>query len=289
MLDSEEGAEQIVSRVRAGRTFTGSWPENAPCAVALSFDNDHETPWLNAGDTRPGSLSEAEYGFRRGMPRILSLLAEFEVKATFFIPGLAAHLHPADVEGILAAGHEVGLHGWNHERPSSLASGEEERLLHRSIELFQNSFGITPRGMRTPSFDTSTQTLNLAVGVGLRYDSSMMADDEPYEILLAEKPSGLIEVPVDWSRDDAIYFLTDRDAGLRPHLTPDEVAGIWLGELAVAQKEGGLFQLTMHPDIISHRSRIGILESILVASKSIDAWCATHDGVAEYAATGLFM
>jgi peptidoglycan/xylan/chitin deacetylase (PgdA/CDA1 family) len=251
--------------------------------VALSFDSDHETPWLNAGDIRPGSLSEAEYGMRRGMPRILSLLSEFDVKATFFIPGLAAHLHPTDVERILSAGHEIGLHGWNHERPSSLAQGEEERLLNRSISLFQNSFGVTPVGMRTPSLDTSTQTLDLAVQVGLLYDSSLQADDDPYEVLLAERPSGLIEVPVDWSRDDAIYFLTDRESGLRPHLAPDEVTQLWMREMSLARDEGGLFQLTLHPDIIGHRSRVGILESVLETSMTFGAWCATHESVARHA------
>jgi peptidoglycan/xylan/chitin deacetylase (PgdA/CDA1 family) len=287
MLNSEEGADRIVSAVRAGRSFSGPWPTGAPCAVALSFDSDHETPWLNAGDIRPGSLSEAEYGMRRGMPRILSLLSEFDIKATFFIPGLAAHLHPTDVERILSAGHEIGLHGWNHERPSSLAQGEEERLLNRSISLFQNSFGVTPVGMRTPSLDTSSQTLDLAVQVGLLYDSSLQADDDPYEVLLAERPSGLIEVPVDWSRDDAIYFLTDRESGLRPHLAPDEVTRLWMREMSLARDEGGLFQLTLHPDIIGHRSRVGILESVLETSMTFGAWCATHESVARHALENL--
>lgn len=287
MLSSEEGADRVVTAVRAGRSFPGPWPNGASCAVGLSFDSDHETPWLNAGDIRPGSLSEAEYGMRRGMPRILSLLSEFDVKATFFIPGMAAHLHPTDVERILTAGHEIGLHGWNHERPSSLAQGEEERLLDRSISLFQNSFGVTPVGMRTPSLDTSPQTLELAVQAGLLYDSSLQADDDPYEVLLAERHSGLIEVPVDWSRDDAIYFLTDRESGLRPHLSPDAVSRLWMQEMSLAHDEGGLFQLTLHPDIIGHRSRVGILKSVLEASKNFGAWCTTHENVARHALDNL--
>lgn len=286
-VESELEFVTIVECVRAGRSFGGPWPNDAPFAVAISFDSDHETPWLNAGDTRPGALSEAEYGFRRGMPRILRLLDDYQVKATFFVPGLAARLHPTDIDSVLEHGHEVGLHGWKHERTSDLGLGEEEDLLNRSIDLFRKEFGIKPQGMRTPSLDTSANTLPLALAAGLLYDSSLMSDDDPYELVIKGKPTGLIEVPVDWIRDDAVYFLTVRDSGLRPHLSPDDVARIWSVEMLGAVAEKGLFQLTLHPDIIGHRSRIKILDQVLAQALNAGAWFGTHAQVASQARQAL--
>ena len=62
----------IVDRVRAGRTLRPRlWPEGARCAVALSFDSDHETNELRDGGESPGKLSQGQYGNRQGVPRIL--------------------------------------------------------------------------------------------------------------------------------------------------------------------------------------------------------------------------
>ncbi len=283
----EDDAHAAVNAVRAGAAFRGPWPGQAPFAVAISFDSDHETPWLIAGDTRPSRLSEAEYGVRRAMPRILSLLGSANVPATFFIPAVAASLHPADVERIVDGGHEIALHGWAHERPSTLAEGEEERLLHASLQLFEGNFGLLPRGQRTPSWDSSDRTLQLAMEAGLLYDSSLMADEEPYLLQFNGSTVSLVEIPVDWIRDDAMYFLMDREAGLRPQATPEDVSRIWHRELDVARSEGGLFQLTLHPDIIGHRSRIGVLEALISDAADAGGWFATHVDIAALAAAEL--
>src|SRR5919204_538354 len=69
------------------------WPDSARVAVALSFDSDHETPALRDGETRPGRLSQGEYGSRVGAPRILRLLEQPAIPATFFMPAVSALLH----------------------------------------------------------------------------------------------------------------------------------------------------------------------------------------------------
>ena len=62
------------------------------------------------------------------------------------------------------------------------------------------------------------------------YDSSLMADDEPYELLLHGRPTGMVEVPVDWSRDDAAFFVMDRWSGVRPVPRPRDVLQAWTDE-----------------------------------------------------------
>src|SRR5919201_5203195 len=97
-----------VPRGRAGRSLAPSvWPDSARVAVALSFDSDHETPALRDGETRPGKLSQGEYGSRVGAPRILRLLGQHAIPATFFMPAVSALLHEAEVRSYVEAGHEV--------------------------------------------------------------------------------------------------------------------------------------------------------------------------------------
>src|ERR687885_767844 len=84
-----------VERVRAGSSLKpSSWPAGARVAVALSFDSDHETIPLRDGETQPGKLSQGEYGARAGVPRILNLLAQHDICASFFMPAVSALLHP---------------------------------------------------------------------------------------------------------------------------------------------------------------------------------------------------
>ena len=92
--------------------------------------------------------------------------------------------------------------------------------------------------------------------MGLIYDSSLMADDEPYEILENGEATGVVELPVEWIRDDAPYWAMDRFGGTRPYTPPSSVLEIFMREFDGAYEEGGLFLLTMHPHFIGHRSRI---------------------------------
>jgi peptidoglycan-N-acetylglucosamine deacetylase len=274
-----------VERVRAGdRLVPQSWPGGARVAVAISFDPDHETIPLRDGETRPGKLAQGEYGSRVAAPRILDLLAEYSVPASFFMPAVSALLHPAEVEAYAAGGHEVAVHGWIHERNMLLSREDELDLTVRSVEVLEKLSGVRPVGIRTPSWDFSDNTLAIIEQLGLRYDSSLMADDEPYELVAHGRPTGIVEIPVEWIRDDAPYLMMERYGSLRPYTPPRALLGIWRDEFDAARADGGLFQLTMHPHVIGHRSRLVVLRELLahIAGHS-DVWFATHAQIADVA------
>ena len=275
----------IVDRVRAGRTLRPRlWPEGARCAVALSFDSDHETNELRDGGESPGKLSQGQYGNRQGVPRILELLARNEVPATFFVPAVTALLYPDEQRRIVAEGHEIGIHGWIHERNSVLPVEAERDLMLRSADTLESICGVRPVGMRTPSWDFSPNTLALVREMGLIYDSSLMADVDCYELLENGEPTGVVELPVEWIRDDAVYFNMNRFSGLRPHTAPEAVFDIFRREFEAAYREGGLFQLTMHPHVIGYRSRLWILEELIALMRSLPGvWFATHADVVRHA------
>ena len=114
----QEGTwRRIVGRARAGRSLRpASWPNGARCAVAISFDADHETIPLRDGDESPMRISQGQYGARQAIPRIRRLLERESVPASFFYPAVSALLHPEEVKMLAGEGHEIGIHSWIHER-----------------------------------------------------------------------------------------------------------------------------------------------------------------------------
>lgn len=274
----------LVNRVRAGRSLLPDvWPGGARCAVALSFDSDHETNELRDGGASIARLGWGEYGTRRGVPRIRRALDRYGAKASFFVPAVSALLHPEEQRSLVDDGHEIGLHGWIHERNTEVPSEAERDLMHRAADTLEQITGKRPVGMRTPSWDYSQATLGIARDMGLLYDSSLFADDDPYEIVENGTPTGIVELPVEWIRDDAAYFMMNRFGAQRPYTAPVDVLDIFRREFDGAHADGGLFLLTMHPHIIGYRSRIFILEELLshISAKG-DCWIATHADIARY-------
>jgi peptidoglycan-N-acetylglucosamine deacetylase len=281
----EEKWRGIVERVRAGRSLRPrEWPGGARCAVALSFDSDHETSELRESGESIGRLSQGQYGNRQGVPRILDILRAHDVKASFFVPAVTALLYPDEQRRVVAEGHEIGIHGWIHERNSVLPPQSERELQMRSADVLERVSGVRPVGIRTPSWDFSPHTLAITRDMGLLYDSSLMADVDCYELLMNGESTGVVELPVEWIRDDAVYFNMNRFASLRPYTPPADVFDIFKREFDAAYREGGLFQLTLHPHISGYRSRIWILDELIRYARSqAGVWFATHADVVRYA------
>ena len=281
----EEVWRERVGKVRAGRSLKpAAWKDGKRCAVALSFDSDHETNELRDGGRSIGRMSQGEYGSRVGVPRILDLLGRTGVPATFFVPAVSALLHPDEQRRVVAEGHEIGLHGWIHELNTAVPPEAERDLHFRAADTLERITGVRPVGMRTPSWDFSDATLAIERELGLLYDSSLMADDDPYEIVADGEPTGMVELPVEWIRDDAVYFNMNRFQALRPYTDPETVLSIFRREFDRAHAEGGLFLLTMHPHVITYRSRFFILEQLIAHIQATgDAWFATHADIARFA------
>lgn len=275
-----------LAKVRAGRSLMPSvWKGGARMAVALSFDSDHETFELKNGGDSIGKMSQGQYGARRGIARILKTLEKHAVPASFFMPAVVALINPDEVRSVIANGHEIGMHSWIHEFNSGLDHATERDLAFRACDVLEKLSGVRLVGMRTASWDFSPHTLAIAREMQLLYDSSLMADDEPYELLEDNEPTGMVEIPVEWIRDDAPYFAMDRMSGARPYGSPEMVANIFARELELAWEEGGLFQLTMHPHHIGHRSRMFVLEETIQLAKSKgNVWFCTHAELARYCA-----
>jgi peptidoglycan/xylan/chitin deacetylase (PgdA/CDA1 family) len=177
--------------------------------------------------------------------------------------------------------HEIGVHGWIHEHlPSVNDAAAEQEMLNRAIETLTRAIGRRPVGYRAPSWQFSPWTMKQVKDAGFLYDSSLMASDDAYEILLDKQPTGVIELPIERILDDFPYFGGATNGGLP---NPDLIEQVFRSEFDVAYEEGGLFILTMHPHITGHRSRAAGLEKLIVHMKSKPGvWFATHEQIARY-------
>ena len=275
---------RITNRARAGRSLRpASWPGGARCAVAISFDADHETIPLRDADESPMRISQGQYGNRQAVPRIRALLARESVPASFFYPAVSALLYPEEVRAVAADGHEIGIHSWIHEANTTLPREAERDLTLRAAEVLTRLAGRPPVGIRTASWDFSVNTLDIIREMGLLYDSSLMADDDAYELTDGGEPTGIVELPPEWIRDDAVYYNMVRFSALRPYTPPSAVEEIFRAEFDGAWEERGLFLLTLHPHVSGHRSRLPVLARLIAHMKARGGcWFATHAQVAEW-------
>ena len=279
---SEERVRSAVSQVRAGRDLNpASWPGGARVAVLLSFDVDNETvQGLRTGEVSPGPLSQGQYGSRVALPRIVRLLDRERIPASFFFPAWSLKLAPEQADLIKKSGrHEFAVHGWIHELNTALDAATERRLLEQAVRTLTEITGTRPVGYRAPSWNFSPNTMQIVRDMGFLYESSLMADDRPYELLHNGVPTGIVELPVEWILDDAPLF-NPRGNSYSP---PRDVMQVWIDEYDMAWEEGTMFLLTMHPHSVGHRSRIVALEGLIehIQAKG-GAWFGTHEAAARW-------
>ena len=230
----------------------------------LSFDVDAETPILVEGRRHAdnaGLMSHQAYGPRVGVPRILALLAEYHLPATFFVPGLTADRYPETVERILDAGHEVGHHSYAHFSPFDQDEQAERADFERALAALERR-GVRPEGFRCPSWEPSWRTPSIVAEYGLGYDSSLMDDDRPY--LLETDRGDLVELPVHWSLDDwEQYVYLPRPPFKSSIEAPSKVLELWTAELDAMRRTGSLFVLTCHPFLSGRPHRVEILRRLI--------------------------
>jgi peptidoglycan/xylan/chitin deacetylase (PgdA/CDA1 family) len=232
--------------------------------ACLTFDVDAESPILVHGlehTQNLGVMTHQAFGPRVGVPRILELLRDYGLPATFFVPGLTADNHPETVPRILEAGHEVAHHSYAHVAPIDQTADEERRDFERALEALARH-GVRPEGYRCPGWEPSYRTPGLVAGHGLRYDSSLFDDDRPY--VLETDAGDLVELPVSWELDDweqyAYLPRPDVGSGLE---SPSKVLDLWVANLDAYRRHGALYVLTCHPFLSGRPARIETLRKLI--------------------------
>lgn len=259
------------------------WPDGARAAVAVTFDVDAESVMLAIDPAladRPSLMSHQRYGPVTGVPRLLALLAERGLRATFFVPGATAERHPDAVRAIVEAGHEVAHHGFEHESLLGRSREEELDILRRGLDALERVAGVRPRGYRAPWWELGAHTLALLEELGFVYDSSLFERDAPYRV------GRLVEIPVSWTFDDwERYAFWPDITGSGVIARPSDVLEAWWEEIDALVEVGGCAVLTMHPFLSGRPARARALGALLDRLRERgDVWIATCGEIADHAA-----
>ena len=245
-------------------------------AVCLSFDFDAISVWLGSlKATSPSAISRGEFG-AVATERLLQMLARWEIKSTWFIPGHTIDTYPDLVRRVADAGHEIGHHNYCHENPISLSLDEEKRVLDRGTETIRRVTRKAPEGFRSPAWDLSPHSLGLLLERGFLYDSSLMGNDyTPYYCRVGDVASKdgpyvfgreveMVELPVTWGLDDfpAFEWIYGVNQGLS---SPSQVYERWAGDFDyLCEFIGeGVYCLTMHPQVIGRGHRLLMLNRLV--------------------------
>jgi peptidoglycan/xylan/chitin deacetylase (PgdA/CDA1 family) len=241
-----------------------SWLGDSAAVAVLSFDVDAESPILAQGRRYADHamvMTHQAYGPLVGVPRLLRLLEDFDLKATFFVPGLTADRYPQTVEQIVAGGHEVGHHSYSHISPVDLGAAGEREDFERALAALER-VGVRPTGHRSALWEASWDTASLVAEYGLEYDSTLMDDDKPYRL---ETPQGtIVELPPHWSLDDweQYAFLPRPPIGVNIE-SPAKVLDLWRNEVDAMARYGCLFMLTNHPFLSGRPGRVETLRKLI--------------------------
>jgi polysaccharide deacetylase family protein (PEP-CTERM system associated) len=206
------------------------------------------------------SWSSISCRVENNVDRILALLSEHDVKGTFFTLGWVAERYPAMVKRIVADGHELASHGWEHHRVSELEPSQFKEDIIRSKNILEDISGKAVRGYRAPSFSIgrgNQWALGLLAEAGYRYSSSIYPirhdhyglPDAPRFAYYPSESNGLLEVPVttvrlfqrNWPAGGGGYF----------RLWPYPMSRWFINRLNNVEKRSAIFYF--HPWEIDHQ------------------------------------
>lgn len=254
-----------------------SWPQGKQSCLFLSFDFDAETAWFGGDASAWKSqikMSHGGYGPRIGIPKILGLLKDLDLKATFFIPGWTVEAHTPACEAILNDGHEIGHHGYFHLMPDESAMERSLEEIDRGFATLHRILGVKPTGYRAPFGENSDVFLRHLAENGIEYSSSWRDDIFPYRHDIQGFDDAPVELPANYFFDDWMHGMI-KGSG-RNLVAREQVLSMWQDELEITHEWGGLLTTIFHPQVSGRPSRFKILREFLShARNNEDIWIAT--------------
>lgn len=259
------------------------WPDGQRVAVTLTFDfqGGEDVRPLPSGLIDNEEWTQCEYGPHTGIYRILRILDEEAVKATFLTCGGIAERYPEAVKAIVAAGHEVAGHGYHHETARDLTYQEEDEVQRKTMAMIANRAGTRPYGWR--SCTQSPNSIELLMQHGFLWNSNSFSHDLPF--LWEADGRVLVELPRQPFGDGRTYF--------NDHGNPADTLTIWKAMFDDFYDESKFaptyVPFQFHPYISGRVGRARTLRAIVRHMKNAEGvWLATGSEVARWCLDRVF-
>ncbi len=256
---------------------------------SFGVDVDAVAGWLGSygGEDSPDDISRGLFAGEVGSLRLLKLFERFGIKTTWFIPGHSIETFPEQMQAVVEAGHEVGIHGYSHENPIEMTPEQEEAVLDKCIDLVTKLSGRRPTGYVAPWWEFSPVSNELLLKKGIKYDHSLMHKDfEPYYVRVGDtwtkidyskqpgdwmKPlvrgqeTDLIEIPASWHLDDLPPMMFVKKApNSHGFVNPHDIEQLWRDQFDWVYREYdyAVFPITIHPDVSGRPQVLMMLERL---------------------------
>ena len=267
--------------------------------IAFGVDVDAVAGMLGSygGEDSPCDISRGMFSGEVGGPRLIRLFDKYDLPTTWFVPGHSIETFPELTRMIVAAGHEMGVHGYSHENPIAMTREQETTILDRSIELIENVSGRRPTGYVAPWWEFSTVTNEILLERGIKYDHSLMHNDfEPYYVRVGDSwkkidyaknaqtwmeplvrgvETDLVEIPANWYLDDLPPMMFIKAApNSHGFVNPRDIEQMWKDQFDWVYREmdQAVFTMTIHPDVSGRPQVLLMLERLIEYFNS-------HEGV----------
>jgi peptidoglycan/xylan/chitin deacetylase (PgdA/CDA1 family) len=256
----------------------------------FSIHCDAVAGWLGSygGQNSPGDISRGVFAGEVGMPRLVRLFERFGITQSFFIPGHTIESFPAACAQVVAAGHEVGLHGYSHENPLAMSYEQEEAVFAKSIALIEGLTGRRPTGYVAPWWEVSRNSVEILLKNGIAYDHSLMHDDfHPYYVRVGDgwtpidysqpaeswmqpftrgEATDLVEIPASWHLDDLPPMMFIKAfPNSHGYVNPRDMEQMWRDAFDWVYREHdyAVFPITIHPDVSGRPQVLAMLERLI--------------------------
>ncbi|MDE0942112.1 MAG: polysaccharide deacetylase family protein [Alphaproteobacteria bacterium] len=220
--------------------------------------------------------SNYQYGLKAGAPRVMKLLDDYGIQATFTAAAQALERAPDLTKQIVAGNHEVCSHGWRWVHQYYMDEDKERDFIRKAITSIQATTGTRPYGWLSRYLLTDN-TRRLLMEEGFTYHMDDFSDDRPFWDTDYEKPILILPYALD-SNDMKMWT--------SPSLTPSDWLQYAIDTFDWLYREGAddpqMMSFGLHLRIIGRPGRIGYFEKFLqhVTSKP-DVWITTRQQIAE--------
>lgn len=263
------------------------WPGNRTVAVVVNVMLEQWAP-----ETAPGlgpmgnplphevldhqALSWARYGTRTGARKLLTLLGERSVPATFYVSGIIADEQPELVAEIAGRGHEIAAHGWAQNIvPATLDVQAERAQIGRSLSALAAAAGTAPAGWISPRCTPSADTAQLLAEAGLVWFGDVFDADDPY--LIETSQGSIVGLPFGMEVNDLPMMVRYGEPAREFLNTFESVL-----EAALAEGRPAHIDVTVHAHVGGRPVGRRQLDLLLALAAREDVWIATRRQLAEH-------
>ncbi|WP_461240592.1 polysaccharide deacetylase family protein [Paucilactobacillus sp. N302-9] len=269
------------------------WPQSYQSASSVTINLDGQYRWMGLYPDKSDSQLKAlkvmgQNSIENGLPRMLAVLEQQAVKATFFVSGTIARHYPDLIKQIDNAGHELASFGDQNENYALLNTQQQEKLIINSKKSIENIVGHSIYGFRAPEGELTTQTLQLAKKAGYRYSSNLFSDIKPFQNKIGDQQT-LLEIPSSWALNDLPYFIANFEpvepAGQCRISNYDDVLNNWKFEIDGYRQLHGCSVFQLNSQASSTLGRLQLFKKLLIYLKqNSDIWLATCGQIAQQTA-----